>query len=332
MEVENLFVNANQASFADYLSTFFNLLEYPSVVLLLAVLLEIVLPLSSSWRLSALKPLFAMMARKVNRDGNSLGQKVFSSVFLPVFILVIIFAILEFLRFIIIYDSLLSILLLPLLLESKPVLKNIVAVRNAIDDGRKDEGKKILQTRMIRDCRKLSQMGMYKAMSEQMAMSMFVNWFAILVWYMLLGVEGAVMMQAVAVMNRSFSSKEKKTELFGIFIMKLEHALLIPALVSFMLFMTFSFFYARILKNVLTHMKSYHDVISSVILDTMGSYANCSLGGPRYYKNEIVRFAKLGTKNDPTAKTPFKIFNKIRFTGVLFVCTCVLLKIMQILP
>lgn len=78
--------------------------------------------------------------------------------------------------------------------------------------------------------------------------------------------------------------------------MKLEHALLIPALVSFMLFMTFSFFYARILKNVLTHMKSYHDVISSVILDTMGSYANCSLGGPRYYKNEIVRFAKLGTK------------------------------------
>ena len=112
MEVENLFVNANQASFADYLSTFFNLLEYPSVVLLLAVLLEIVLPLGSSWRLSALKPLFAMMARKVNRDGNSLGQKVFSSVFLPVFILVIIFAILEFLRFIIIYDSLLSILLL----------------------------------------------------------------------------------------------------------------------------------------------------------------------------------------------------------------------------
>ena len=86
MEVENLFVNANQASFADYLSTFFNLLEYPSVVLLLAVLLEIVLPLGSSWRLSALKPLFAMMARKVNRDGNSLGQKVFSSVFLPHFI------------------------------------------------------------------------------------------------------------------------------------------------------------------------------------------------------------------------------------------------------
>ena len=51
-----------------------------------------------------------------------------------------------------------------------------------------------------------------------------------------------------------------------------------------------------------------------------------------YYKNEIVRFAKLGAKNDPVAKTPFKIFNKIRFSGVLFVCACVLLKVMQILP
>lgn len=239
---------------------------------------------------------------------------------------------LEFLCFIIIYDSLLSILLLPLLLESKPVKKNIATVRNAIDDGRKDTAKKILQTRMIRDCIKLSQMGMYKAMSEQMAMSMFVNWFAILVWYILLGVEGAVLMQAVAVMNRSFSSKEKKTVLFGIFIMKLEHAMLLPALAVFMLFMVFSFFYARIVKNIRSHIKSYLDVISSVILDTMGSYANCSLGGPRYYKNEIVRFAKLGAKNDPVAKTPFKIFNKIRFSGVLFVCACVLLKVMQILP
>ena len=114
--------------------------------------------------------------------------------------------------------------------------------------------------------------------------------------------------------------------------MKLEHAMLLPALAVFMLFMVFSFFYERIVKNIRSHIKSYHDVISSVILDTMGSYANCSLGGPRYYKNEIVRFAKLGAKNDPVAKTPFKIFNKIRFSGVLFVCACVLLKVMQILP
>lgn len=332
MEVENFIKSVNNVSWPDFFSTFFSLFEYPSAVLLIAVLLEMVLPLGQSYKLSALKPLYAALSRKVNRKGYSQAQVALSGVCLPALILLVAFALVELCRFIIIYDALLSLIFLPFLLESKLAIKSIRSSSDALDAGDKNSSRRELQKLMIRDCSKLSAMGIYKAMSEHIAMSMFVNWFALLVWYLIMGVEGAVLLHTVSVMNRAFCTKEQNNRIFGAFVMRLEHFLLFPALIVFVLFMALSFFYARIIKNFIWHAKNYHDVISSVILDCMGSYTNTSLGGPRYYNGEIVRFNRLGGRNEPERKTPFKIYNKIRFTGVLFICTCVILKILQIMP
>ena len=52
MEVEQILNAASEASFGDVLSTFFDILQYPAVTLLTAMLLEIILPINATWRLS----------------------------------------------------------------------------------------------------------------------------------------------------------------------------------------------------------------------------------------------------------------------------------------
>ena len=133
------------------------------------------------------------------------------------------------LRFVIDHDTIVSLLVLPFLLESKIVLKTALEVKHFLRDERKDLAKIELQKIMFRDCSKLSEMGINKALSEAVAMRLFINWFAIMVWYILLGLEGAIIMQMVAVMNRSFSFKHKRWEIFGAFIYRFEQALLIPS-------------------------------------------------------------------------------------------------------
>lgn len=68
---------------------------------------------------------------------------------------------------------------------------------------------------MLRDCSKLSLMGVCKANSEAVAVGLFANWFSVMVWYMLLGIEGALIMQMVAVMNRSLALKKREPKLLA---------------------------------------------------------------------------------------------------------------------
>lgn len=327
MPFEQILNAAKDVSVSDFFATFFSILEYPAVTLLTAMLLEIVLPINASWRLSSLSPLFSKLAKKVNRQENSLGQTVFSSVFLPFFLLCIAIFTILLLRFCINHDTIVSLLILPFLLESKPVLKTTLLIKRALEHDDKDLAKKYLQKIMLRDCSKLSLMGICKANSEAVAVGLFVNWFSVLVWYMLLGIEGALIMQMVAVMNRSFSFKEKRTQTFGVFIYKFEQILLIPSLIVYMLTMIFSVHIVRIYKNIISHLKILPNPVTSLVIDTLGSYANVSLGGPRYYEDKLVRLARIGGKNEPNQFSPLKIYNKLRFSGILFVCFCVVVRI-----
>ncbi|WP_031492536.1 cobalamin biosynthesis protein [Succinivibrio dextrinosolvens] len=327
MPVEQIINAAKEASFLDVLSTFFSILEYPAITLLTAMLLEIILPIGKTLRLSSLKPFFENISRKVNKEENSEAQIIFSSVFLPFFIIIIAILIVFFLKFTVNHDVIVSLLLLPFLLESKPVLMTTLNVKHSLEEQNKDEAKKNLQEIMVRDCSMLSEMGINKAMAEATSMSMFANWFCILVWYILLGLEGAVIMQLVAVMNRSFSLKEKRNENFGIFIHKVEQIMMIPPVIILFIMMMFSFSFKRIISNMKAHLQTFVNASSCAVMDMLGSFANVSLGGPRYYDGELVRLPKLGGENEPEIATPLKLYNKLRFCGILFVCICVVLRI-----
>ncbi len=202
-------------------------------------------------------------------------------------------------------------------------------IRSALESDNKATAKAELQKQMLRECSKLSAMGINKSTSEAVCMHMFANWFSVLVWFMLLGIEGAVIMQLIAVMNRSFSHKMNKTRQFGGFVYRLEQIMFIPATLAFMLTMFISINISRILTNLKKHRASFVNFTSCVIMDTLGTYAGATLGGPRYYEGVMMRMPSLGDSKDPDSKTPLKIYNKIRFCGIMFVCICVIIKVVM---
>lgn len=63
MPVEQILNAAKEVSISDFLPHFLNL-QYPAVTLLTAMLLEIILPINASWRLSNLAPLFSKLAKR----------------------------------------------------------------------------------------------------------------------------------------------------------------------------------------------------------------------------------------------------------------------------
>ncbi len=327
MPVEQMLDAARDITFWDVLETFFAIIEFPAVTLLTVVLLEILLPISSSWKITGLIFYFEKISRKVNKKENSTGQIVFSSIVLPFFILLVALAIVFFLRFVINYDAIVALLLLPFVIDSKYCFSTSLRVKHALEEEQKEKARQYLQSVMHRDCSKLSEMGINKALSEAMGVSVFVNWFAVLVWYMLLGIEGAVIMQLVSVMARAFSTKKERNIVFGAFAYKVEQIMLVPAVLCLLVTMFFSFSCFRVIRNFLSHLTMFTSSSSSMVLDMLGSYANVALGGPRYYGTKLIRLPKFGGENNPDIKTPLKIYNKMRFCGILFVCICVLISV-----
>ncbi|MDY6415419.1 MAG: hypothetical protein SPK83_01095, partial [Succinivibrio dextrinosolvens] len=152
MPIEQIINAAQEASFLDVLSTFFSILEYPAITLLTAMLLEIILPIGPTLRISSLRPFFESLSRKVNKEENSEAQSVFSSIFLPFFIIIVALLIVFFLKFVVNHDLIVSLLILPFLLESKPILVTTLKVKHSLEEQNKDEARKALQKIMLRDC------------------------------------------------------------------------------------------------------------------------------------------------------------------------------------
>ena len=327
MPVEQIIDAAKEASIKDLFFAFVSILEYPAVILFTAMVVELILATKKKWCLSGMAPLFSKAAAKVNRPENAISQTVFSGIFLPIATVTSFVLTLELLRFCVSSDVILSLILLPILLESKGTLYQMFSVKREIDNKNRESARAVLQQFMKRDCMTLSDMGICKALCEYTAMKMFINWFAIMVWYKILDLEGALVMQLVAVMNNSFNFKEKKNEVFGSFIYKLEQSLLFPVLIVFIPLMLCSFSAIRILKHLKQHITEYTSFISSPVLDLLGSYANISLGGPRLYNGSKIRLTRIGGANDPDSRSALRLYNKIRFVGVMFVCLCVIQKI-----
>ena len=89
----------------------------------------------------------------------------------------------------------------------------------------------------------------------------------------------------------------------------------------------FSFSFKRVILNLKSHLNTFVNTSSCAVMDMLGSFANISLGGPRYYEGELVRLPKLGGENEPEITSPLKLYNKLRFCGILFVCVCVIMHI-----
>ena len=300
--------------------TLFTLLEQPAALLTVAALIEMLLPLPGSWRLGRLAPIFTAMASKVNLPENTPNQTYLAGMLLPLLVVVLLLTLMLGLSLLAGFDNYLALVLLPLLLEARLSLRLTTPAMRALDEGHKEEARRLLKHAVLRETARLSPMGMCKAATELCLQRTFACWFAVMVWYLLAGLSGALMMQLTAVLARTFSDKDPRYKLFSTALTRAYHVLLLPPALFLGLTMMFSFVPSMHIRRGLQAARAYPAAAAGFVLGVMGSCLNLSLGGPRYYAGTLIRYERIGGLHAPDSSSPLKAFRRIRLCGLILMC------------
>ncbi|MBO6257929.1 MAG: cobalamin biosynthesis protein [Succinivibrio sp.] len=302
------------------------LLELPGVILMFAMLLEFLLPIPDEVRLSRLSPLFKLMAAKVNRPDNTAAHSYLAGILLPFLIIFLCLLLMLIFASVAGFDSWLGLVVLPLILESRLCMHLSEETATLLHNGQNEETKALLKPFTIRQVDRLSRMGLAKTCTEIVIQRMFVTWFAVLVWYMIAGLPGALVMQLSSIMSRSFSTKYPQNKHFGTCITRIEHGMLLFPAAILGLCSLVSFFPLRAIRAGMLCAAEYPSPVSGFVLGLLGYKLNISLGGPRYYHGEIIRFPRIGGAADPNIDSAQRAFNRLRWYGIIFVCLCILVE------
>lgn len=303
------------------------LIQEPTLVLALAIIIEMIVPLPKSFKLEGLSHIFSGLARKVNRSGIKESQRAFAGFFLPTLILSILLFLVLTLDIFSGFDTIVALVVMILVLDLKFPQDRAVLVYRALHEGFKEKAKGLLSTMVLRETDKLSEMGIAKACAESAILRIFSGWFAVMIWFLIAGIEGAVMMQTLNILSRSFNYKLRGNYHFGKFVFIAQQVMLaIPAVVlMFILFCS---------KNPVAHivgakegMSSYPAAISGMVLGAVGASLNLTLGGPRYYQGTILRLPNIGGSNAPTQQSIIYAMRKIRMCGLLFLVLAIVIDL-----
>lgn len=317
-EMETLLQGMQASTFGS--RDLFALLDHSAVVLLIAVLAELIIPIPSSLRLSRLKPLLKVLAARVNRDNNSSSQKIFAGIMLPTVVLLTAWALTVLIHACTGFDNLLALFILPLLLDSRNTLDAVWQTSYLLRHDEKNKARKVIARKLERECDKLSYMGISKACCEYASMALSCTWFAVIVWYLIAGLEGAVIMQLVAIMDQAFSSKKHlQNKEFASGIRRLEQFMLAPVAAMLLLMSLISLSPVAALRGAVGGLDSHPAPMSGFIQGCLGGGCDLALGGPRCYQGQIVRLPRIGGERQPDASSPMQIARKIRRCGI-FLC------------
>lgn len=303
------------------------LFNEPSLILALALIIEMILPLPKSFKISALGPIFVSLSRKVNRPSSSDPQRSFAGFFLSLLILLVILFLVFTLDALSGFDNLVSLIVLIWVLDLKYPQDRALYVNRALHEGFKEKAKNLLSDLVLRETSMLSPMGIAKAACEGAILRIFSGWFSVIVWYFIAGIEGAVLMQTINLLSQSYNYKLRGNHHFGLFIFRMHQLMIaIPAA----LLMVFLF----VSKNPIRHIahakegfNSFPAPISGLVLGAVGGSLNISLGGPRYYQGTIMRLPKLGGEHNPDEQSILYAMRKIRMCGLLLLVVSVLIDL-----
>lgn len=303
------------------------ILSEPCVILLFAVLCEMLLPIPNRFKFSGLQTIFNRLAHRVNLPDSSRSQKVFAGFFLPLILLLFCLLIVLFLDLFTHGDAIIFFVIMLYLLELHLPQATAKKISEFLQYNQKEKARAELDSFVLREVNKLSSMGIAKAACEGTILRISHGWFAVMVWYFIGGVEGAVIMQSIVVMSRAFNYKLPNNYMFGqlVFII-LEMMLFIPALaLGFMLMFS---------KNPLKPwicgfegISKYPSPVTGFILGAVGGALNISLGGPRYYFGRLYRLQKLGGTNEPDAMSVLHAMRKMRMSGWIMLIIAVLISL-----
>lgn len=278
---------------------FWQALEQPLSLLLLAMVLEWWLPIPVSWRPSALVPGLSRLARKVNPKGRAATQQQIAGLLTPVVILLPALLAYWSLSNLAVYEPALELLVLLWLLESRPIKGEQLALTQLLKAGKLSMARLQLGRWCQRETGNLSQMGTCKAAAEMVALRLLGQWFGVAIWYLLLGLPGALAFRLLQLMSQAFSPKRPQNRLFGEFSTRLYRTLLsVPGLLLawWQLLFPGGGAAAQALWKQARHWPAFG---SGALLAALGAGLNLQLGGPRFYAGQKVRLARIGGQGDP---------------------------------
>ncbi|MGN0909351.1 MAG: cobalamin biosynthesis protein [Succinivibrio sp.] len=308
----------------DFVSSLFS---HPSAIAFTAVIIELAIPIPCSCRIGALSPIFRAMARKVNLASNTSAQGYFAGAMLEAVIVGAALALVLLLHVLTGFDTILSLVFLPFLLDSGSAVRCSLRTRAALRKGDKDRARQALSRFCQRDTERLSPMGICKAASEYAAISMTASWLGVIAWFEVLGLEGAVAMAMVTTLARTFPAKYPEFRSFGYPMHSIFQAMLVLPCAVLTVLMPLSLSPRRSFKRAVRGALDYPASVSGYALGALGGCANVSMGGPRSYRGEVVRFPRVGGFEQPGENAALRITRRASFVGIVFATACMVVPL-----
>lgn len=303
------------------------LLLEPSLILLLAMICEMLLPLPQKFKFSGVQSIFHRLASKVNLPESSSSQRSFAGIFLPILIVICCVGLVFFVDAFTLRDSIITLLVMVFILELRAPQEFALNISQFLQSGQKERAREYLYPYVLREVKKLSTMGIAKAACESTILRISHGWFAVMVWYFIGGIEWAMLMQCVVVMSRAFNYKLPSNYVFGrpVFMM-LELMLFIPALALACMLM-FSKKPMQPWICGMQGMQNYPAPVTGFILGAVGGAVDLSLGGPRFYFGRLIRLPKVGGNQDPDETSVLTVMRKMRFSGIIMLLIAVVIDL-----
>ena len=135
-------------------------------------------------------------------------------------------------------------------------------------------------------------------------------------------------MQSVFVLNTAFNVKKTRNQHFGLGIRRILQAMLLPPVCLYALLHLLNLRGLAQIKSGFRSLKACPAApCSGFVLGLTAWVLNIELGGPRYYDDTLVRYAKVGTTRLPQSDDILHVLHHLRFYGFLLICLSLTVKI-----
>jgi len=284
------------------MDNFINFIEqynhYFSVIAVLLLSFFVSLPKDLN-PLSAVELIFKQIAKKVNLDDRSDSYKRLASIFSLSLIYFPTIIITSQLYNVVYRPLTIELLLLFLLLSWHDKKRTYLAISSALQQQRLAQAKFQLTSVTQRQTKPLSAMGVNKATIESMVLQLCASWFAVIFWYALTGIYGALFYRTVQICAQQWNAKKAEFTTLTSIPSFIYSTMLFP--VHLLLSFTFSL-YDEPVKNIPKKFKQslhWHHFSSGLMLASFALSMQLQLGGVRLYQDKKITYATLGSESSP---------------------------------
>ena len=263
-----------------------------------------------------LNTLFSAIADKVNNAQRSPQQQYIAGHLAMITMLGFILIIAAVIQFIVIEAILFELVLLLCLLQWEKISLPEIDLGNL----EKQTIISQIQPRTLRDLDQLSLLGLHKASIENMCLRNSYQWFAVIFWYVCLGIWPAIIYRTIQLMAHNWNSKLPVNHQFGRPVASLLRLLASPAHLVLACTLRCLQRATSPISNLTKQAKQWHHFSSGFLLSSFAYSLAIQLGGPRKYQGSMQRFSQLGHTQPAQRDDIKRAQQKLTLALIIWLC------------